>query len=530
MPYKVWQSPVNYFSNYTLGTQYICAEKLMFHALVIALAQLVQPEVFFFLILGCLIGFTFGIMPGLGGVQGLIIALPFTFGMNSLPAMFLYAGIIGAVPFGGSIPAILMRIPGTAVNICTTFDGYPMTQSGKAPQALGISAMSSMFGGLLSILVLIALLPVVRAVVLAFSPPEFFMLVIWGLCACVIASKGNMVKGLISACIGLIFSFVGLSNVSGVTRYSFGTMLLWQGIPIVPFVVGIFGIGQIIKLSLQGSTQIGEKLVINSRIRDVLEGGKELFKNKVCFVRSALIGTLIGIIPGVGGVTANFVSYLIAMQISKRPQKFGHGAVEGLIASEAANNAKDGGALLTTLSFGIPGSVEMAILLGALTLHGLSPGPLLIRDNLDVVWALIIGLIFSTIFASSVGLVLASRMAAITRIDIKIVIPIVAVLCFVGVIIATDDVLTVFLCLFFGIFSYFMEKFGFSLVTLVMGFVLGGLLETSFHASLQMSFGSYAVFFNRPISLALFCISMLTLSLPFLVPLVKRLVRRQVVK
>lgn len=494
----------------------------MAEALLSAIGILAQPEVMVYMLLGTLLGFVLGALPGLGALQGLVLVLPFTFGMDPRAAMFLYAGIMGAGPLGGAIPAILLRIPGTSVNIATVLDGYPMAQQGKSAQALGISAAASGLGAFFGLFVLIAMLPAVRAIVMSFGPPEMFMLVIFGLSATVIVSKGNLLKGLIAACLGIALSFVGPSNVSGITRFGFDSILLRGGIPLVPFFIGLFGIGQILKLSMSGEMAGARAAVTGGGFRQVMEGAREVFRHKVCFLRSSAIGTVIGIIPGIGGAVANFLAYLVTQQSSRHPETFGTGRPEGVVATESSNNACQGGAMLTAFAFGIPGGLETALLLGIFILHGLTPGPMLIRESLDVVWALIIGFFVANILVSGVVLVWANRVAAVNRLNMSLVMPIVVVVIFIGLFILRGEVMDIFLALIFGLLAYAMEKYGFSVVALTIGFILGELAEVSFHRSLAMAWGSYTVFFTRPISLALFVLVLLTLSLPFLQGLLAR--------
>ena len=498
----------------------------MLDSLLTAVGTLVQSDIIVYVLLGSALGLFMGAMPGLSSIQGLVLVLPFTFNMEPMSAMFLYAGIMGAGAVGGAIPSILLRIPGTSVNIATLLDGYPMTLRGESAKALGIASSASAFGTFFGLAILIGFLPIIRSVVLAFSPPEMFMLVLWGLCSCVVISRGNMVKGLIAACLGLALSYIGLSNISGVTRFSFGSVYLAGAIGIVPFIIGLFGIGQVIKLAVQGSVTAPEKMTTGGGFAEAMNGAIETFRHKVCFLRSAGIGTLIGIIPGIGGAVANFLSYLVAMQTSRKPETFGKGNTEGVIASEAANNASQQGAFLTMLSFGIPGGVETALLIGIFILHGLTPGPMLIREHLDIIWALILGIFVSNILASGVTLLLANRLAVIVRIPLSIILPLVSITCFVSVFLLRGEILDVLLVLTVGLFSYGFEKYGFSLVALVIGFVMGTLVEVSFHQSLGMAFGSYTIFFTRPISLVLFCLVILTMSLPFLIPRLRSLKRK----
>lgn len=472
----------------------------MYEQVGIALSALWDPVTIGYLFLGSAAGLLFGILPGLGGTTAIAILLPLTYGLNPIVAMFFLAAVMGAVPFGGSVSAILLNTPGTPQNAATCFDGHPMAQQGQANKAIGISATASGLGGFFGLFVILLLLPLVRKVVLLFGPPEFFLLVLFGLTTVAIAAKGDFLKGLMASCIGILLSLIGFSPIFGVLRFTFGSDHLWDGIPLIPFLIGIFAISELIKYAVSGGT-IASKPVSGGG--SVLDGIKEVFRHPVCFFRSSIIGTVIGIVPGVGGVAANFIAYIVAKERSKQPETFGHGNPEGLLAAEAANNAKDGGSLLPTVGFGIPGSAEMAVLLGAFILHGLEPGPLLIKEHPDIVLALVVGLVISNIIASGFGLLSGNLLAMTTRINVQYIIPVVLALCFVGSYALRENIWDVVLAFIFGIFGYGLRRYEFSSICVVIGFILGIMAERSFHQSLMVSLGSYSVFWSSTTSLVL---------------------------
>jgi putative tricarboxylic transport membrane protein len=277
----------------------------------------------------------------------------------------------------------------------------------------------------------------------------------------------------------------------------------------------MFALSEVINLTVTGKTKIATQK-IEGKISGVWEGVKDVFRYKACFFRSSAIGTLIGIIPGIGGATANFIAYTVAMQTSKHPEKFGTGTPEGVVAAESANNAKEGGSLLPTVGFGIPGSVEMAVLLGAFILHGLVPGPLLIKENLDIVWAIIWGLVFSNVLASTFGLLAAKILVRVSFVEVSIIIPVVAAISLTGAYANRGNIIDMLMAVMFGFFSYFMRRNGFPVITLVIGFVLGKLAEVSFFQSLMVSRGDYFVFFKKPLPLILFILLLVVLILPFI--------------
>ena len=484
----------------------------MLEAVLSAITRFQNPDVILLILAGMLWGLIFGMIPGLSGTLALALALVFIRGMDPLAGTYFLISIMGSVAFGGSISAILINTPGTPANVATCLDGFPMSQKGQAGKALAISATASAAGAVFGLIVLAGLIPLMEKLLLTLGPPEFFMLVLAGLFTAATVVRANIVKGLLSALLGLLFALLGLSCVTGVVRFAFGTFYLWDGIPVVPMLIGIFGITEVLVLS-------GRRTISNVEVKGLeskLDGVKEVWKHKVCFLRSSVIGVVIGIIPGVGGAVSNIVAYLFAKQVSKEPDTFGTGNPEGLIASESANNSKDGGALLPTVAFGISGSSETAVLLGGLTLLGLSPGPLLLLQNLDVVWTLIFGLLFSAILASILGLLIAGTLSRITSVNLSYVLPLVVMFCLIGAFTVHRSILDVIVAVLFGFIGYAMRRTGFPIVPMVIGFLLGNMAENWFFQSLQISRGNYGVFFSRPVSLMLFLMALAVLVFPFI--------------
>ncbi len=484
------------------------------HSLGVAAAALAQPHNLFLVGFGTLLGLIFGLLPGITSLAAMAILLPFTIGMDPLSGMYLFAGIMGSAPFGGSVTAILFNIPGEPVNAATCFDGYPMTQKGEASKALGISATASALGALFGLVVLILLLPSVRAIVFAFGPPEFFMMIMLGLVTVAIAAPGNVIKGLVTAGLGVLISIVGFDPMSGSLRFNLGSPnYLWDGVSLVAFFVGIFAITEVIEYFVQGGTISLTGTRVHTGIKGALQGAKEVFVNFRVFIQGSVIGTIIGILPGVGGTVANFLAYTVAMQTSKHPERFGKGNPEGVVAAESAVSAKDGGALLPTVAFGIPGSAETALLLGDLILHGFNPGPLFIRDNMEIVWALILGLLVSNIIASTIGLLGAEYLTRVTTVNVKYLVPTILVISLIGAYADRENIWDVLLAILSGFLGYGLIRFGFPIITLVIGFVLGKLAERSFLQSLQISLDPL-IFFRRPISLVLFLVIVLFIVFP----------------
>ena len=477
-----------------------------------ALQVMFTPMGALFLALGVVIGLIFGVVPGIGGTTAIALLLPLTYGMNPSNAMMLMGGIMGAVSAGGSITSILINTPGGAPNAATCFDGYPMAQQGRAGAAIGAAAMASTLGGLIGVVVLLLVLPVLKQIVLLFGPPEFFMLSLMGLAAVALATGGQFLRGLIAGGVGLMLAFVGNSAITGDIRFTLGVDYLWDGIPLVPALTGLFAITEMIALSAAGGTI--SKDAATTRVTGVMEGVWACFKYWKTLLQGSAIGTFIGAIPGLGGTVAAFLSYAAAMQISKSPETFGKGNIEGVIGPEAANNSKDGGALIPTLAFGIPGSAEMAVFLGVLVMIGIEPGPMLLIQHEGVVYSLILALSASCIIATLITLVVTRPLAMVTLVDVHIVAPAVIAVSLVGVYALENRVGDVVLAAVFGVLGFVMMKFKYPRITLVIALVLGELAERSYHQSLNMASGDWTIFFTRPTSLILFLLTLLCLLWP----------------
>ncbi|MDH3264812.1 MAG: tripartite tricarboxylate transporter permease, partial [Paracoccaceae bacterium] len=386
-----------------------------------------------YLAAGVMLGLIFGVIPGLGGTTALALLIPVTYTLQPIEAMYLAGGVMGATSFGGSISAILLNTPGTAPNAATCFDGYPLARQGKAGLAIGASAAASALGGLIGLLTLLAFIPVAREVVLSFGPAEFFLLTVLGLAAIAVSVRGKLLRGLIAGCVGLLFAYVGSDAITGDIRFSAGVDYLWDGIPLVPTLTGMFAISQMIELALKGGSVASGSAGLATRITGVWEGVLSVFKHWPVLLRGSLIGTVIGAVPGLGGTVAAFLSYSSTAQTAHDRDTFGTGNIKGVIAPESANNAKDGGSLIPTVAFGIPGSAETALFLAILVLHGMDPGPGMLLYNQREIYGLIVALTLSAVGASLIGLALSRALVLITRIDVNVVVPVVVALSLTGV-------------------------------------------------------------------------------------------------
>jgi putative tricarboxylic transport membrane protein len=446
--------------------------------------------------------------------------------MHPAEAITLMGGIMGSVSFGGSITAILINTPGIAPAAATCFDGYPLAQQGKAGLAIGAAGAASSLGGLLGVVVLVAVIPLAKQIVLLFGPPEFFWLAIMGLSAIALSTGGRFLRGLIAGLLGLLLSFVGYDAVSGGIRFTAGIEYLWDGVPLVPALTGLFAISEMINLSVKGGTVVTSGQA-NVAITRVMDGVRAVFTHYRVTLRGSAIGTFIGAVPGVGGTVASFLSYASTLHADKDPASFGKGNIKGVIAPEAANNAKDGGALIPTLAFGIPGSAEMAIFLGVLIQHGMEPGPMLLIEHQGIVFTLILALSASCVLATVMGLAVTRQLALITLVDVHVLVPAVVALSFVGVYALHNNIGDVITAFVFGGLGYLMIRFDYPRITMVIALVLGELAERGFHQSMMMADGTVSVLFTRGISLVLFVITALIMVTPAVRLLIERLKARE---
>lgn len=486
---------------------------VLFDAFNQALNVVVQPENFLLIVIGTVIGLIMGIVPGLGGSIALALLIPLTFGMDALVAFMLFAAAKGGTNFGGSVSAILINTPGGGPNAATLLDGYPMTRQGRGSEAIGASAAASALGAIFGIIVLALSVPIMLDVVLLFGPPEIFWLGVWGLTIISVVVRGSLLLGILSAVLGLVFSMHG-QMITGATRWTYGVSTLVSGFTLVPTLIGLFAVAEMINLvskgqSIADTADLGES-------SNQWTGVREVLNHKSLLLRSSLIGAVIGMIPGVGGAAANFVAYFQAAQSSDDPEKFGTGDIRGVIASESSNDAKDGGAFIPTLALGIPGSAAMAVLLGAFVLHGITPGPLLLRDHLPIVAIVIVSLLISNVLTSSIGLALTKQLVYVTRIDVHLIAPVIIAVGLLGSYAASNNIADPFIALTFGILGFIMLRIGMPRVPMVLAFVLAPVVESNFFRSLYISSFDPTIFVESPISLGLILLTVLSLFLPLI--------------
>ena len=476
-----------------------------------SLGQLITDPTQLALILAAVVcGLFFGIVPGLGGKLGIVLFIPFAVSLDPEAGLVFLIAMHSVVHTGGSVPSILLGVPGTGPDAATVVDGYPLAQRGEAGRALGASLCASAVGGVIGALLLVAMLPVLTPIVLAFSPAEFFLLAMLGIVLISAVSGDSLRKGVILGCFGLCLSFVGLSPQTGEPRYAFGQLFLWDGIDFVTAVLAVFAVPELIALGVRGGTIATENDIRHYGMRQVLRGMGDVFRHRWLALRTSLIGAVVGLIPGLGGDVASWICYGHAVQSAREPERFGKGAIEGVIAPETANNSKEGGALLPTLLFGLPGSSGMALLLGAMVALGVQPGPQILVERPTLIWTLFGVLVLANIVAVALLLVIAPRLARVARVRAGLLIPLVLSLSLLGSYLSALDWQHLVVFLVLGVFGYGLKHFGWPRPPFVIGLALGGLAEVSLFQALAIWGGS---FFLRPVSLVL--MTMIALSILF---------------
>jgi putative tricarboxylic transport membrane protein len=480
----------------------------------IAVGTILDPVNLLLLLAGTAIGLVMGMLPGLGGTVTIALLTPLTFSMDPLIAFMLLVAANGGTSQGGAITAILLNTPGKAPNAATLLDGYPMTRQGRGAEAVTASATSSGVGAILGLSVLLFSIPVVLRVALAFGPPEIFWLGVWGLSVIALVVGDRLRTGLISAGLGMMFAMHGVNGVTGGFRWTYGIAGMLEGVPLVPALVGLFAVSEMINLLVKGET-----IASDSDDIEIGEGRwtgvRQVFVHKWLFLRSAALGAGIGIIPGVGGTAANYLAYFQAVQTSDDPESFGKGNVAGVIAAEAANDAKEGGAYIPTLGFGIPGSSSMALLFAAFLLHGIRPGPLLMANHLDLVMVILVSALVSNVVSSGMVIGMVGQLVKVTYIDIRVLAPLVMAVAFLAAYALQNNPFNIWVTLVFGVLGYLMMHAEMSRIPMILAIVLGPIVEQNYFRSLQISQGNHAVFVESPVSWLLILLIPISLVLPY---------------
>lgn len=465
-------------------------------AIVAGMAALLgDPVNLIYIIIGVTGGIFVGALPGLTATTGCALLLPFTFGHDPLQGLLMLVGVFCGGIYGGSLSAILLRTPGTPAAAATMLDGFPMSERGEAGRAIGLATMASCIGGVTGALIMTALAPAIARAGLAFGPPEFFALTLFGLSMIVAVSGKNLALGLLAAALGVLVTTIGLDPISAKARYTFGVRELLGGVELIPVLIGFFGVAQVLHRAEELlDLSKGEKRPrIVPRISDIII-------TRWVAVKSAVIGVFIGAIPGAGCDIAAFAAYSEARRSSKDPDAMGKGAPEGVVAPEAANNAATAGALIPMLSLGVPGDAVTAVLLGALTIHGFEPGPVFFANNSDLVNALFAGVIVTQIMMLFVAILLAGVFIRLIRIDQRLMVPAILFLCMMGAYSVRYSLFDMWLTLGLGVVGYLLERARVPLSPLLLGIVLGQLAEQNLRRSLIISHGDVLIFLERPVS------------------------------
>ncbi|MCR5370652.1 MAG: tripartite tricarboxylate transporter permease [Clostridium sp.] len=468
---------------------------------------ILTPYNLFMSLLGTIVGIIFGALPGLTATMGVAVFLPFTFGMTPVTAFAFLLGIYCGGVFGGSITAILIKTPGTAASAATVLDGYPMAQSGHAYRALAWAALASFCGGIFSCVCLILFAPLLAKVALKFGAPEYFAVGLFGLSIVSCISGQHLMKGLFSTCVGLMIAMIGMDPIVGTSRFTFGNVNMMSGVSMIAALVGLFGLGEVFnKLEAGGGDGIAQRIHVK---KEKIEF-RELVKHGVTILRSAVIGTVVGVIPATGPGIASWLSYNEARRASKHPELLGTGTVEGLAASEAANNAVTGGALIPLLTLGIPGDPVTAVLMGALIMQGLPTGAKLFTEKGEVVTGIYVMLMIANIFMVLCGLLLINVFMRVLLVPTKVLMPCVMTLTFLGAYCIRSNVFDVRVALILGIIAFLFQKTDYPLPPMLLGIVLCSMIETNYRRSLLISKGNPAIFLQRPICLIFLLISAAT--------------------
>ncbi len=481
----------------------------LFGSLMTGLSVACEPYNLLFCFLGVFIGTLVGVLPGLGPAATMSILLPVTYGISATTAIIMLSGIYYGAYYGGSTTSILVNIPGEAASVVTCLDGYQMARQGRAGPALGIAAFGSFIAGTVGIIVLQVLAPPLVAVALKFGAAEYFSLMVLGLVILIFLAEKSILKALMMAGVGTFLGTVGLDTIAGVARFSFDIPEFLDGLGIVPMAMGLFGIAEIF-LNLEKSIKTE---ITNAKIDHLLPSLKDWMDSKWAIVRGTVVGFFLGILPGGGGVLASFVSYAVEKMASKNPQKFGHGAIEGVAGPESANNAAASGGYIPLLTLGIPVGVVQAILLGALMMHGITPGPMLLKEHPNLFWGVIASMYVGNVMLLVLNLPLIGLWIKVLRIPYAILFPLILLFCLIGVYAINNSTVDVAIMLFFGVLGYLMRKFEYEPAPFIMAFVLSPMLETALRRSLLLSDGHFTIFFSRPISLGCLILAALLLVL-----------------
>ena len=478
----------------------------MFAHLMSGFANVFMPFNLLMAVFGTTVGIIVGALPGLSGSTGIILLLPLVYRLDASAALVLLCGLFCGSMYGGSIAAILLNTPGTPSATATLLDGYPMNQKGEAGRALGISTVSSFIGGLISSICLALIAPQLAKVALSFTSPDFFSLSLFGL-AIMASTNKSVIKGLISGFVGLLISTVGVDSVAGIDRFTFGNYKLMRGLQLLPVLIGVFALSEVLTVVQKGGEREGS--AANQKLGRVVPTSSDFKALLLSAIIGGFIGVFIGIIPGTGGAISCFLAYQVVKRISKHPDDFGTGIPEGIAAPESSNNGTTGGALIPMLCLGVPGDTVTSVMLGALTLIGVKPGPQLFvePEGITIVYAILAGMIVIQFIMLIVGLGCAKVSPYILKIPQTLLLPLIAAFCIVGAYSNANNLFDVLIAIIFGVIGFGMKKFGYPGAPLVLGIVLGPIAESNLNRALILSNNSWTTFITHPISCVFLVVS-----------------------
>jgi len=460
--------------------------------------------------LGVAMGIIAGATPGLSPSMGVALLVPFTYAMSPTLALILLVAIYIAANYGGSITAVTINAPGTPSSVVTAFDGYPLTQQGKPGLALGVSLVASTIGGIVGTLILIFFSGPLAKFALKFHPAEYFALAIFGLTTVASLGGKNWIKAFIAAMFGLLLNTVGIDPISGVSRFTFGLSFLYDGFALIPALIGLFALSEIFK-QLEGGDFSTQGV---SAEKQEWPTAKVYWKLKNTILRSSLLGTIIGIFPGAGATIAAFISYDVTKRVSKDPDSFGKGSLEGVAAAEGANSSSVGGALIPLLTLGIPGSASTAVLIGALMIHDLTPGPQLFISNPEIIYGLLASLLLANIILLALGFFGSRLWIKVTTIPKTVLFPLIFAVSIIGSFAVRNSFFDVAACLAFGVFGWILRRYNYPVAPIILGMVLGNIAETNFIRAVMM--GGWTVFFTRPLSLGMLVVALASFAVPLI--------------
>ena len=465
-----------------------------------------------FCFIGVLIGTLIGVLPGIGPTTGIAILIPVTFGMSATTAIITMAGVYYGAMYGGSTTSILINLPGESASVVTMLDGYQMAKKGRPGPALGMAALSSFIAGTFSIIMLTLLAPPLAGYAVSFGPPEYFCLTFMGLTLVSALGGDNPLKAYISSVLGLLISCIGIDAISGVSRFTYDNMNLLDGVGFIGMAIGLFAVAEILE---------NMEAPIKQVFSDAKLGFLSLFPNKQdwkdsfgAIWRGSFLGFFIGILPGSGATLCSFIAYAVEKKLSKHPEKFGTGVIEGVAAPEGANNAAAGGGMVPLLTLGIPSGGATAVMLGALMIHGLRPGPMLFTTNPEFVWGLIASMYIGNVLLVILNMPLIGIWVQLLKVPYKVLMPLILTIAATGIFATDNNIFDMWIMFFFGVVGYLMRKLGFPEAPMVLALVLGRMVEMSLRQSLTISHGSLSIFFTRPISGVIMTVALISLFSP----------------